>query len=124
MNNNRIFIVDDEPDLTMLFKLGLEDNGFEVDAFNDPHTALSAFRNKPSYDLALIDIRMPEMNGFELYNEMKKVDDRVKVCFITAFEVQQVDMEGISSSDKKSVNVIRKPIAIEEMVEEIKNQLN
>jgi DNA-binding response OmpR family regulator len=59
MTNNRIFIVDDEPDLTMLFKLGLEDNGFEVDAFNDPHMALSAFKNRPSYDLALIDIRMP-----------------------------------------------------------------
>jgi DNA-binding response OmpR family regulator len=124
MNNTRIFIVDDEPDLIMLFKLGLEDNGFEVDAFNDPHTALCAFKNKGSYDLALIDIRMPDMNGFELYNEMKKIDDQVKVCFITAFDVQQADMEAISSSDKKSVNVIRKPIAIEEMVQEIKNQLN
>ncbi|MFL6350012.1 MAG: response regulator, partial [Nitrososphaeraceae archaeon] len=123
MNNNKIFIVDDEPDLTMLFKLGLEDNGFEVDAFNDPHMALSAFKKKPSYDLALIDIRMPEMNGFELYNEMKKIDDQVKVCFITAFDVQQSDMEA-RSSDKKSVNIIRKPIAIEEMVQEIKNQLS
>jgi len=73
MNNNRIFIVDDEPDLTMLFKLGLEDNGFEVDAFNGPRIALSAFKERPSYDLALIDIRMPEMNGFQLYDEMKKL---------------------------------------------------
>jgi DNA-binding response OmpR family regulator len=124
MDNNRIFIVDDEPDLTMLFKLGLEDNGFEVDAFNDPHMALSSFKKKHSYDLALIDIRIPEMNGFELYNEIKKIDDQVKVCFITAFDVQQSDMEAISSSDKKSVNVIRKPIAIEEMVQQIKNQLS
>jgi DNA-binding response OmpR family regulator len=124
MDNNRIFIVDDEPDLTMVFKLGLEDNGFEVDAFNDPHMALSSFKKKHSYDLALIDIRIPEMNGFELYNEIKKIDDQVKVCFITAFDVQQSDMEAISSSDKKSVNVIRKPIAIEEMVQQIKNQLS
>ena len=71
MNNNRIFVVDDEPDLTILFKLGLEDNGFEVDAFNDPLIALNAFKERPSYELALIDIRMPEMNGFQLYNEMK-----------------------------------------------------
>ncbi|MFL6320964.1 MAG: response regulator [Nitrososphaeraceae archaeon] len=122
MNNKRIFLIDDEPDLTMLFKLGLEDSGFEVDVFNDPHMALSAFKKKHSYDLALIDIRMPEMNGYELYNEMKKIDDQVKVCFITAYDVQLNDME-LGSSDKKSVNIIRKPIAIEEMVQEIKNQL-
>src|SRR5919202_5355689 len=118
-NNNKIFIVDDEPDLTMLFKLGLEDNGFEVDAFNHPLIALNAFKERPSsYDLALIDIRMPEMNGFQLYNEMKKINNRVKVCFITAFDIQQTDMETIASSNKKSLNLIRKPIAIEEMVEE------
>jgi DNA-binding NtrC family response regulator len=62
------------------------------------------------------------MNGYELYNEMKKIDDQVKVCFITAYDVQLNDME-LGSSDKKSVNIIRKPIAIEEMVQEIKNQL-
>ena len=123
MSNNRIFVVDDESDLTMLFKLGLEDNRFEVDTFNDPRIALSAFKERPSYDLALIDIRMPKMNGFQLYNEMKKIDSRVRVCFITAFDIQQTDMETISSSNKKSVNLIRKPIAIEEMVEEIKKQL-
>ena len=122
-NNNKIFIVDDEPDLTMLFKLGLEDNGFEVDAFNDPLIALNAFKKRPSYDLALIDIRMPDMSGFQLYNEMKKVNSRVRVCFITAFDIQQTDMETIASSNKKSLNLIRKPIAIEEMVEEIRKQL-
>ena len=64
------------------------------------------------------------MNGFELYNEMKKIDDQVRVCFITAFDIQQSDMETISSSsNRKSVNVIRKPIAMEEMVQEIKKQL-
>jgi DNA-binding response OmpR family regulator len=56
----------------MLFRLGLEHDGFEVDAFNDPRIALNAFKERHSYDLALIDIRMPEMNGFQLYNEMKK----------------------------------------------------
>jgi DNA-binding NtrC family response regulator len=59
-----------------------------------------------------------------LYNEIKKIDDQVKVCFITAFDVQQSGIETISSSDKKSVNVIRKPIAIEEMVQGIRNQLS
>jgi len=62
------------------------------------------------------------MNGYELYNEMKEIDDQVKVCFITAYDVKLNDME-LGSSDKKSVNIIRKPIAIEEMVQEINNQL-
>jgi two-component system, OmpR family, response regulator ChvI len=123
MSNKRIFIVDDEPDLTLAFEVGLEDNGFKVDAFNDPHMALTAFKNDPSYDLALIDIKMPKMNGFELYKEMTKIDDQVKVCFITAFDVNQGDINVLSSSDKKSVNVIRKPIEIEEMVQEINKQI-
>ena len=66
---------------------------------------------------------MPEMNGFQLYNEIKKINSRVRVCFITAFDIQQTDMGTIASSNKKSLNLIRKPIAIEEMVEEIKKQL-
>jgi DNA-binding response OmpR family regulator len=60
-------MVDDEPDLTMLFKLGLEDNGFE-----SSHCTECLQGEPSSYELALIDIRMPEMNGFQLYNEMKK----------------------------------------------------
>jgi DNA-binding response OmpR family regulator len=107
----------------LAFKVGLEDNGFKVDAFNDPHIALSAFKNRPSYDLALIDIKMPKMNGFELYNEMKKIDDHVKVCFITAFDIKQEDMDTLSSLDKKSVNIVRKPIEIEGMVQEINKQI-
>jgi DNA-binding NtrC family response regulator len=66
---------------------------------------------------------MPDMGGFQLYNEMKKVNRRVRVCFITAFDIQQTDMETITSSNKKSLNLIRKPITIEEMVEEIRKQL-
>ena len=63
------------------------------------------------------------MNGFQLYNEMKKINSHVRVCFITAFDIQQTEMERKASSNKKSLNLIRKPIPIEEMVEEIKKQL-
>jgi two-component SAPR family response regulator len=63
----------------------LQMNGFEVDAFNDPLLALSNF--KPNvYGLALLDIRMPKMNGFELYNQIKDIDNKIEACFITAFE--------------------------------------
>jgi DNA-binding response OmpR family regulator len=61
----RIFLVDDEMDISLLYKTGLEENGFLVDVFNDPLRALSSFR-AGQYDLLLLDIKMPKMNGFEL----------------------------------------------------------
>ena len=61
----------------------LEMNGFEIDSYNDPLLALSNF--KPDlYGLALLDIRMPKMNGFELYKKIKDIDNIIQVCFITA----------------------------------------
>ena len=76
--------VDDNPDITLTVRAGLEASGlFEVHTFNDPESALSSF--KPGlYDLALLDMRMPKMYGHELYDKMKNIDDRLKVCFMTA----------------------------------------
>ena len=70
-NNNRILVVDDEPDLTQVSRLALEYHGFKVDSFNDPHLALSEYR-PGLYDLVILDIKMPNMDGFELYLEIKK----------------------------------------------------
>ena len=80
MRKNRILIVDDEDDITFLFKMVLEDNGFKVDTFNDPLVALQNF-TAGSYDLVLLDMLMQNMNGFELYQKMRMVDDKPKVCF-------------------------------------------
>jgi DNA-binding response OmpR family regulator len=91
-------LVDDEQDITFALTIGLEDNGFAVDAFNDPLVALQSFKEKwkdkeeKPYDLGLIDVKMPKMNGFELYNQIRKIDDRIKVCFITAFDIQKVSI--------------------------------
>jgi DNA-binding NtrC family response regulator len=80
----RILAVDDEPDITLTVKTGLEATGlFEVHTFNDPELALSSFKRR-LYDLTLIDFRMPKMYGHELYDEMKKIDNKIKVCFMTA----------------------------------------
>jgi DNA-binding response OmpR family regulator len=76
----RILIVDDEHDITFVFKTGLEDNGFVVDTFNDPQLAISNFKTD-LYDLLLIDIGIPKMKGFEFYKEIRKIDDKVKACF-------------------------------------------
>src|ERR1051326_8257433 len=86
--NNRILLVDNEIDISSAFKIGLEDNGFEVDAFDKPDAALSYF-NQGMYDLLLLDIKMPKMNGIEFYKRMKEIDEKVKVCFITASEIHR-----------------------------------
>src|SRR5919198_4113140 len=83
----KILVVDDEPDSSTIFRIALEDNGFDVDAFNDSTLALSAFMPN-SYDLIVLDIKMPKMNGYELCEKIKKIDDKVKVCFLTESEEQ------------------------------------
>ena len=80
-------MVDDEPDITVTLKTALEDNGFfKVDTFNDAESALSIFR-PGLYDLALLDIRMPEMNGFQLCRKLRSIDYKVKMCFLTAADL-------------------------------------
>ena len=79
----KILIVDDEPDICLTLANVLEGNGFVVDTFDDPLLALQDFR-KDLYDLLILDIKMEKMNGFELYEEIRMIDDKVKVCFLTA----------------------------------------
>ena len=127
MNDKRriLFVVDDEPDITLAFSMALEDNGFVVDAFNDPLLALEAFKEKKSYDLALLDIKMPNMNGFELCKEIRKVNDKVKVCFATAFDIQkeeEEDIKTLAAPNEKPI-IIRKPISIDELVKRIKMEI-
>ena len=117
-NNNRILVVDDEPDLTKVSTLALEYHGFKVDTFNDPQEALSKF--KPgSYDLIILDIKMPKMDGFELYEELKKKDNDVKVCFLTASELyyEEFRKKEYHALDKNLF--IRKPIDNEDLLKEV-----
>jgi two-component system, OmpR family, response regulator ChvI len=79
----KILLVDDDPDITIVFKLALEDAGFIVDTYQDPSVALSNFKPN-SYGLVILDIRMPGMSGFELHKEMQKRDPQLIYCFITA----------------------------------------
>jgi DNA-binding NtrC family response regulator len=82
----RVLIVDDEADVNLLFKIILEENNqLMVHSYTDAITALRNFRSG-FYDLVLLDIKMPKMNGFELYKEISRIDPKVKVCFLTASE--------------------------------------
>ena len=117
-NNNRILVVDDEPDLTKISVMALEYYGYKVDAFNDPKEALSKY--KPgSYDLIILDIKMPEMNGFELYREIKKKDNKTKVCFLTASELYYKEFREKEFRSLDRNLFIRKPINNEELAKEI-----
>ena len=119
-------LVDDERDITFALSIGLEDHGFVVDSFNDPLLALQSFKDKEknnkSYALVLIDIKMTKMNGYELYNGIRKIDDKVKVCFITAFDIQKDEYFGsiAATPNKDKPYAIRKPIEVEELIKRLK----
>jgi DNA-binding response OmpR family regulator len=114
----RILAVDDEPDLTMICSLALQYHGFKVDTFNDSQEALSNF--KPDYyDLVILDIKMPNMDGFELYDKIKKKDDKVKICFLTASELyyEEFRKKEYSALDKNLF--LKKPIDNDDLLKEV-----
>ena len=116
----RILIVDDDPDITSLFTIGLEDSGFEVHAYNDPLEALAKF--KPHfYDLLLSDITMPKMDGFELCRRILEIDVNVRICFITATDI---NINGLREVITTSTGCfIKKPISISNLAKRLKAEL-
>ena len=119
----RLLLVDNEPDNTSVLSMGLEDEGFNVDAFTDPILALSNF--KPNYySLVILDINMPKMNGYDLYKEIRKLDNKVKMCFLTASELYN---ENLRSQTKEILGELKrfisKPLTIEDLVIKVKKEL-
>lgn len=114
-------IVDDEPDITLTLGKGLEQGGYDVHVFNDPLVALSNFK-PDTYDLLLLDIKMPNMTGFELYRKLKEIDSKVKVCFITAFETYYEKFRQEFFPLEEIKGFIRKPIQIQDLIR-ITNQI-
>jgi two-component system, OmpR family, response regulator ChvI len=118
---NRILIVDDEPDIAQVLMMGLEKNGFAVDTYNDPLNVISNFK-ADSYDLLLIDIKMPKMNGFELYNKLHQIDEKAKICFITAYELYYDEFQRMFPKIKVEC-FIRKPVSINNLARVLKDEL-
>ena len=119
----RILVVDDEPDINMLLMLILEDSGYKVDVYADPILALSNF--KPNYyDLVILDIIMPTMNGFVFYQRIRELDNGVKACFLTASETSQQEFEkGVYPIVVEEEILIRKPIRNQDLLENVKKIL-
>jgi DNA-binding response OmpR family regulator len=117
-NNHRILLVDDDPDIVEVLGRALKVKGMQVDAYTCPQEALQSF--KPgAYDLAILDIRMPTMTGFQLYREMKKVDSAISVCFLSAFEIQPNEFRSVFPSMNGVKIIIKKPISINELLKHI-----
>jgi two-component system, OmpR family, response regulator ChvI len=115
LNPNKILIVDDEPDITLTLGKGLEQGGYEVDIFNDPLEALSNFR-PDTYQLSILDIKMPNMTGFELYRKIRDIDSKAKVCFVTAFETYYEKFKQEFFPLEEIKGFIRKPVEIEDLI--------
>jgi DNA-binding response OmpR family regulator len=106
--------VDDEPDIAFTLKDILEDTDFKVDSFSDPILALDNYKSN-FYDLVILDIKMPKIDGFELYTKIREQDPKVKVCFLTAI--------AMFNEDRKTISKISKIIGIECFIQKpIKNK--
>lgn len=114
--NNKILLVDDEHDIALAFSLGLQSNGFSVDTFTNPIEALANFKVH-FYKLALLDIKMPEMDGIELAQKIKDIDEKIKICFITAFDLSYQRIPEYSGC------IIKKPISIDDLIKKIKIEM-
>ena len=136
----RVMVVDDNKDILRTLKLGLEDSGFLIEAYSDPFTVLSIFKtiygngdDSPihmPYDLLLIDVKMPELNGVELTKEIKKLATRANaipplICFITAFDEYYEILMDLFPNNKHDSDIclIHKPIEIENLTTRLKHEI-
>ena len=117
----KILLIDDEPDIAYLVKVGLERNGFQVDGYTDPILALQNFR-RGLYRLLVLDIKMPKIDGIQLLERIKKEDDKIRVCFFTASEEFASNYKSVLEHSNKFL-FVSKPISISKMTEEIEQFL-
>jgi DNA-binding response OmpR family regulator len=122
----KILLVDDEPDVTYTIKKIIEDNGYNVDSFNDPILALNSYK-VDFYDLVILDIKMPTMDGFELYLKIREKDSQVKVCFLTAITRFNEEFRKIRLALGKIINedyFIQKPVEMEDLLKKLISIMN
>ncbi|MDF2738360.1 MAG: mprA [Nitrososphaeraceae archaeon] len=122
----KILVIDDESDVTFTIKNILEDNGFKVDTFNDPILALNYYKVN-FYDLIILDIKMPKIDGFELYIKIREKDPKVKICFLTAIATFNEEFRKTRLVLGKTINedyFIQKPIKMEDLLKKLTSIMN
>ena len=121
-----ILLVDDEPDVIYAIKNILEDNGFQIDSFNDSILALNYYKVN-FYDLIILDIKMPKIDGFELYIKIREKDPKVKICFLTAIATFNEEFRKTRLVLGKTINedyFIQKPIKMEDLLKKLTSIMN
>ena len=121
-NGKRILVVDDEYDISLTIKVVLEENGFKVDSFTDASEVLENFRTG-LYDLVILDVKMPEMDGFILYEKIKKLDDKVIICFLTAADDAYYEFLKKNYPSINEDCIIYKPVDTKSLLRRIKSVL-
>ena len=122
----KILLIDDERDIIFTIKKILEDNGFEVDSFYDPILALNYYKVN-FYDLIILDIKMPKIDGFELYIKIREKDPKVKICFLTAIARFNEEFRKIRLALGNTINedyFIHKPVEMEDLLKKLTSIMN
>jgi len=117
----KIFLVDNEIDITYALENALENYGYKVDTFNDPLLALDNYQIN-FYDLVILDIKMPKMDGFELYIKIREKDPKVKICFLTASELFYEEFRSTRLKLGEKIGeeyFIQKPIKTDDLIKKI-----
>jgi CheY-like chemotaxis protein len=122
-----IMVIDDEPDILFTYECFLSDEGYNVEAFADPQEALKHFVQLSGafssyYQLVLLDIRMPRLNGLQLYNTIKTLSPNTKIMFVSALDMAE-ELTSILP-DMKYGDIIRKPVEREYFIRKINSMLN
>ena len=126
MQEMRVLLVDNELDVTYAIGTVLEANGFEVDSFNDPVLVCDTYKSN-YYDLVILDIKMPMMDGFQLYDCIRQKDQKTKICFLTASEMFY---ESLRQARNQFGDVlgeqffIQKPIKTDELIRKLTDLIN
>jgi DNA-binding NtrC family response regulator len=115
----KLLVVDDDPDIVQVLKLGLQKNRFLVNAFTNPEQALQSFKsNAEAYCLLLSDVRMPGLSGIQLARKVKEVNPAVKTVLMTAFEIKDSEFSKVFPSTQVD-GFVQKPIGIKELSDKI-----
>ena len=126
MQEMKVLLVDNEPDVTYAIRTVLEDNGFEVDSFNDPVLVCDTYKSN-YYDLVILDIKMPKMDGFQLYDCIRQKDRKTKICFLTASEMFYESLRqarNLLGDVLGEQYFIQKPIKTDELIRRLTDLIN